>query len=219
MELNQGGALGKGRRLKNGKTNIPQRSFGMLEQAVIAVGDVFGTTPDCVKAAALLRETARLLGYQLRVRPVSVLAHHLPTNSVAVMGPKVTALLSDEQLATIENHLPDGKDNGHVVLTCEEPRLLIDPNLRQLGAHGLDAPSLMLRIQSTNPLTGEWIAAPKDWQIHYILDEDNRVLIDGFERVGSQLASDAKYLSDMLKGGATAETMRQLLVQPPAARS
>jgi hypothetical protein len=127
------------------------------------------------------------------------------------MGPKITALLSDNQLAEIENHLPGGKNNGHVVLTCEEPCLLIDPNFRQLGAYGFDAPSLIVRIQSTDPAGGEWIATPGEWKVHYVLDEDNRVLIDGFDEVVSQLADDAKYLANMIKAGATAETMRQLL--------
>lgn len=213
--------MGKARRLKRERELgislprpvLPRAPLSILHEAVVAVGDVFGSNAKCVEAAALLQETGRFLGYQLRVRPVSVIAHHTPTDSWAFMGPRATRQLPSEVRESLEDHLPGGKDNGHVILTSEEPSLLLDPNLRQLGAHGHDAPSLILRINSTNPDSGEWHATPGSWQINYILDEDNRVLVDQFDQVVRNLSSEAEYLAQMLRAGATAETMLQLHVQ------
>lgn len=210
--------MGKAKRLKRERMSsvffrqpvLPRAPLGALEEAVVAVGDVFGTTPRCVEAAALLQETARLLGYPLRVRPVSVIAHHVPTDTWAIMGPRATGRLSNEARAMTEDRLPDGKDNGHVILTSEEPCLLLDPNLRQLGASGWDAPSLILRINNTNPENGEWQAAPGDWHLTYILDEGNPVLVEKFDQVVRNLSSDAEYLARMLRAGATAEMMLQM---------
>lgn len=193
---------------RNEAQDLLRAPLGVLLEAVVAVGDVFGTNARCVEAAALLQETARLLGYQLRVRPVSLFARHVRTETWAVMGPRATGQLSHEARANAENYRPGGKDTGHLVLTSEEPCLLFDPNLRQLGASGYDAPSLILRINSTNPDTGRWLADAGSWQLEYILDEDNRVLIDWLDEIVRRLSSDAEYLAGMLRSGATAQMMR-----------
>lgn len=211
--------MSKGNRLKRERSEagnfstisiVSRAPLAVLGEAVIAVGDVFGSTPNCAKAAALLHETARLLGYQLAVRPVSVLAHHIPTDTWLFMGPRASEKIPDRARARIENHLPSGKDNGHVILTCDDPLLLFDPNIRQLGSYGLDTPSLIIRIASEHPDDGAWIAVHDGLELQYILDEDNRTLIEHFDKLVKRFASDAQTLAKMLRAGATAEMMRQL---------
>lgn len=211
--------MSKGKRLKRERSEagtfstipvVSRAPLPVLGEAVIAVGDVFGTTPSCAKAAALLYETARLLGYQLVVRPVSVLAHHVPTDTWVFMGPRASEKIPDQARARIENRLPDGKDNGHLILTCDDPLLLFDPNIRQLGSYGLDTPSLIIRISSTHPDEGAWNAEHDGLQLQYILDEDNRTLVKRFDELVKGFASDAEILARMLRAGATAETMRSL---------
>jgi len=43
-------------------------------------------------------------------------------------------------------------------LTSEDPQMLYDPNLRQTGAYGIQAPSVIMNIDSTQPSSGEWNA-------------------------------------------------------------
>ena len=214
--------MGKGSRLRReraadregGGASLPATArvpVEVLWEAVKAVGDVFGERPNCAEAAAVLQETASRLGYELTPRPVSVVVRHEATDTWAFMGPKASALLPDENRHQVEDLRPDGQDNGHLVLTCEDPRLLLDPNLRQLGSYGIDAPSLALRIKSTTPEDGAWSVDYEGLQLMYLLDEDHRVLLTNYDAVRRGFASEAAYLADMLRQGATADVMRTLL--------
>lgn len=182
----------------------------MLQEAVIAIGDVFGSMPACVEAAALLHLTAAGLGYELKPRPVSVLAHAKDSGNIAFMGPKASAMISAEALSRVEDLRPAGKDYGHLVLTCENPSLLLDANIRQLSVMEIDAPSIMLRIRSTNPKTGEWSAEFGDLQLLYMLDEDNQALMKNWAAIVDTHRQNATQLLEMLKLGMSADDIRQV---------
>jgi hypothetical protein len=178
-----------------------------LHDAVMAIGDAYGTDADCASAAALLREAARLMGYELRARPVSVVIRDKKTGDIAVMGPKARARFSPEDLARSEDRRPDGEDNGHLILTSEDPQMLYDPNLRQTGAYGIHAPSVIMNIDSTQPPSGEWNANLPEQYVLYILDEGNRVLIDAMKRAAPNLAEAAQALVGNLRDGMSVDEL------------
>lgn len=190
--------------VKPNDIQVGRASIEMLGDAVMAVGDVFGTTANCADAAALLAAAARELGYDLKPRPVAVFAHKPSTDDFAFMGPKATALIPENRKHAIEDLRPDGKDNGHLVLTSEDPLLLLDPNLRQLGAFGIEAPSVALRIKSTHPDSGEWEMKLPDLNLVYILDESHTVLLERYNEVADAAAVDGKALANMIRRGMSA---------------
>lgn len=185
----------------------------MLQEAVIAIGDVFGSVPACVEAAALLYLTAAELGYELKPRPVSVLAHAKRSGNTAFMGPKASAMIPPEAHSRVEDLRPSGVDNGHLVLTCENPSLLLDANIRQLSVMEIDAPSIMLRIRSTTPVSGDWSAEFGDLQILYILDEDNRALMKNWEETVDMHRGNATQLVEMLKLGMSADDISRVAIK------
>lgn len=205
--------MGKGKRLKAERQlalaeNAGRAPLHMLAEAVLAIGDLFGTNADCATAAAMLKLTAGHLGYELSPRPVSLVAMQPSTGNVAFMGPKATSLVPESDRDRVENHLPEGKDNGHMVLTSEDPALLLDPNLRQLGAFGMQAPSLVIRIQSTEPSSGEWFAELDDLELQYILDEANPALSQWYNDGLVQHADRSRQLATLLRSGAKAHQLR-----------
>jgi len=212
--------VSKGARLRKQRASVqpakprvvlPRVPQDVLFEAVVAVGDAFGSAPRCAEAAAVLWETARLLGYALEVRPVSLLIHDETRDTWGFMGPKASALIPDEVRSDVVDLRPNGQDNGHVVLTREEPTLLLDPNLRQLASYEIAAPSLVLNIRSTHPEDGRWSAELEGLRLMYIDDPDNLALVARWDDVVRRFASESAYLAEMLRAGATADTMRGLL--------
>lgn len=181
-----------------------------LQGAVVAIGDAFGTDADCASAAALLRESARLMGYDLQPRPVSAFVHDKGTGNIAVMGRRALDRLSPEAAARLEEQKTADFDSGHLVLTSDDPSVLYDANLRQVASVGIEAPSIMLNIKSTSPESGEWVANFGDLTVLYILDEDNRILIDAMERIAPSLQENARALVENLRDGVSVEKLRQM---------
>jgi hypothetical protein len=122
------------------------------------------------------------------------------------MGPAARRNLSPEELSELEDHLPNGRDTGHLVLTSNDPKMLFDPNLRQLHAYGIVAPSVAMRISDTEDST-KWSMALKGLQIQYILDEENQALIPRFEKAKVGHRNDALRISAALRRGETATSL------------
>lgn len=208
--------MDKGKRTKQERAAVfplavalPRASIEVLGEAVETVGDMFGTEPECAKAAALLWAIGDYLGYTLDVRPVSLIAHQASTENFVVMGPKAAAQIPESLLAGANYSLLEGENLGHVVLTCEEPRLLLDPTLRQLRNGSLNAPSLLAGIDSTHPDSGEWHVQIGDLEVRYLLDDDNRALLEGFDEAVDFYSATARNLGKGLRAGATASWIRQ----------
>lgn len=205
--------MGKGKRLKATRAARGANArtpFELLQEAVEAVGDAFGEEANCADAAALLAAAGADLGFTLRPRPVSLVAHQPSSGDVAFMGPKASALIPPERQDDVEDLRPGGKDNGHVVLTLDDPAVLIDANLRQLGAFGIAAPSLVLKVKSVDPADGRWSARLEDLELLYILDDDHSVLIERFGEVKDAAGAEGKRLTEMLRAGMTAAQIRSL---------
>jgi hypothetical protein len=178
----------------------------MLLMACDLVGDAFGTRADCAAAAAMLHLTAENLGFELTPRPVSLYARQLSTGTEAVMGPRATALVPESERDRLEDMRPMGVEGnpGHMVLTSEEPRMLFDPNLRQLGGYGIPAPSLAIRIKSTHPEDGGWTADLPDLKLAYLVDDDNDVLRPRYDGGLTSFAAEARRLAQLIRQGKTA---------------
>lgn len=215
--------VGKGARLKGEKAAAAAAGLGrelqervdsaVLDEAITAVGDMFGTEPLCANAAALMQEVGRYLGYTFKARPVSLVAHQPSTGNIAALGPKATELINADVLAGAEFHLPDGRNTGHMVVTCEDPLLLIDANLRQLMRFGMDAPSLRVNTRSSRPSNGRWSFDLPDLQLRYIFDEDNRALLVGFQDTVSSSSRLAAFMAENLRNGASADDVISLVRQ------
>lgn len=208
--------MGKAKRLKAQRTSstgaprvaVRRDVITLLGIATEAVGDAFGQQADCAAAAGLLARVGEMLGVTLNPRAVSLLATDSSTGDVAFMGPKATARVPAQAHARAEDFRPEGKDNGHLVLTLAEPPLMFDPNLRQLGAWGMDAPSLAVRIGSEYPESAEWGVRVGPLSILYILDEQNEALMERFEDVRSKAKGNAEALVRMLRMGYDAADIR-----------
>jgi len=204
--------VGKGSRLKVGRKHnessgttrsaesepLPRADLNLLLRAVEEVGAYFGTTPNCAAAAALLMETGRLLGYTLTPRPVSVLINYTPTDTWIAMGPLALAKMPRGVRENMEDFRPGGRDTGHLVLTNEDPQLLLDPNLRQLGSYGVPAPSIAMRISNPNDSTN-WAVDRDGLRIAYMLDESNRSLMKNFAELVRAAAPRARELVRALR--------------------
>lgn len=179
----------------------PRVPLGALRHAVGVVAYAFGTENQCANAAALLCEVGLHLGYTLTARPVSLIAAD-STGRFAVMGPKA-----------LERHpkTSAGSSLGHVVVTCENPSLLMDANLSQLEQHGMSGPIVMARIESTDPDDGEWGFQEDDLSFWYILDEGARPLIEGFDEAMAYYTAEALPIAKWIIDGATAgDILRRL---------
>jgi hypothetical protein len=144
--------------------------------------------------------TAEQIGYELTPRPVSLIARQQSTENWALMGPKAYDAVPEAERHRIEDFRPDGRNTGHMVLTSEDPLLLLDPNLRQLGGYGMKAPSAAIRIKSINPEDGTWGLDLGDLQISYILD-GNDALWSRYEESLRGHAQNASDLARMLRRG------------------
>lgn len=193
------------------KRIVPSRDpLERLQNAVIAIGDAFGTDADCASAAALLRESARLMGYDLRPHAVSAIVQDKSTGNTAIMGRRALDQLSPEAEARLEEQKTADFENGHLVLTSDDPSILYDANLRQAASVGIEAPSIMLNLKSTTPESGQWVAIFGDLTVLYILDEDNRTLVDAMERAPPSLHESARTLVENLRDGMSIEALRQM---------
>lgn len=214
--------MSKGKRLRDRRAKAAAKAaepppLAWLNTANEAVGDAFGTEADCAVACAILKMTADILGFSLTPRPVSLWARKPSTNDIAVMGPKATALVPESERHRIEDHWFEGRDTGHMVLTSEQPSMLLDPNLRQLATLGIHAPSISLNIKSTNPDGGVWRANPPgfDLELVYMLD-GNDALWDRYESALETHRPHAVALAELVRAGQTAEQIRQRPVRRPS---
>lgn len=185
-------------------TSLPKVSLNALYHAVGVVAYAFGKANQCGNAAALLCEVGRHLGFALTARPVSLIAANSSGHS-AVMGPKA-----------LERHpqTSGSQSLGHVVVTCDDPLLLMDANLSQLDQFGLPGPIVMARIESIDPEDGEWGFEQEDLQFSYILDEGARPLIEGFEEAMANYTAEALMIAKLVRDGATARDVVKLLGRP-----
>lgn len=199
--------MGKASRLK--AERAAQRSVGIdsrspedeLSTAVVVVGELFGIEADCASAAGLMVEIGAQLGYVLRPRPVSVIIREKTTNAVLTMGPRATERFSTEQLARMENHRPGGRDTGHIVVTSDAHSLMLDPNMRQLGSYGIDAPSIVIRVRSTEPASGEWEFSSATLDLVYIVDDGNEGLLPRYEDARREGARYARTIAAGIRAG------------------
>lgn len=181
-----------------------QRStqLDLLQIATQIVGEFFGNSANCADAAALLMETALRLDYQLQLQPVSVRGWHKSTGQQFVMGPRATSTLTEEERRSLTDLRGEGKDNGHLVLTLDEPALVLDPNIRQLGRYGIAVPSIMLRVETTRPSTGRWDVQFGDLLLRYFVD-DNKALLPRYEAARAESSEAAALVARRLRAGAS----------------
>lgn len=173
----------------------------MLSAAVIVVGELFGEEADCAAAAGILVEIGEHLGYPLRPRPVAAIIRDRATGTFLTMGPKATEKLSDDQLARMENHRPGGRDTGHIVVTSDDHGLMLDPNMRQLAKFGIAAPSIVIRVRSTEPDSGEWEFSDSSLDILYFVDDGNESLMPRYRDARRESAPYARVIAEALREG------------------
>lgn len=206
--------MGKGSRLKAERRAATDAEVphARLLTAVQIIGDSFGSRVDCAAAAAMLKLTAQGLGYDLTPQPVSLLARQHSTDYIAFMGPRATALISEEDRARAEDHREGNGDTGHMVLTSEEPLMMFDPNIGQLRAREMWAPnSIAMEIDSIEPSSGEWKFDLPDLTLRYFPD-DNPALWDRYEGGLVGHKDHAERLVALIKSGRTVAQIKATLM-------
>ncbi|MHA7222980.1 hypothetical protein ACX80S_11745 [Arthrobacter sp. RHLT1-20] len=192
-------------------------SLEILQQAVEAVGDKFGTQNRCADAAAVLITVGKHLGYKLEPRPVSLIAEQ-PSQAdpsiknIVFIGPAAEDKMSeDDRKRANKDQLEGGDSLGHLVLTCDDPPLLLDANLRQLEAMGFYAPSLRAHIHTSHPESGHWYLpiSELNLDLFYMLDEGAIVLMENFDAAVAAYSAEARDLSVALRAGHTAKQIRE----------
>lgn len=196
--------MGKASRLKKERAAATvSNPYPDLTAAVELIGYAFGSHPDCAAVSAFLHLTGKRLGYELTPRPVSVVAHQISSDDVAFMGPRASELMAKANAGRVEDHRAEGRDSGHMVVTSEDPTVLLDGNLGQLRAYGLRAPdSVVLRIANTKPENGLWVANLPDLQVTYLPD-DNESLWERYAAGLEGHREEAIQLADMIRSGAS----------------
>lgn len=172
-----------------------------LSAATVVVGELFGIEADCASAAGLMVEVGAQLGHELRPRPVSVIIREKATKAFLAMGPRASERFSAEQLAGMENYRPGGRDTGHIVVTSDAHRLMLDPNMRQLGSYGIEAPSIVIRVRSTEPESGEWEFSSDTLDLVYIVDDGNEGLLPRYEDARREGTSYARTIAAGIRAG------------------
>ncbi len=203
--------MGKASRLKaeraatNETTRVSADQNGNPEKelsaAVIVVGELFGVDTDCAAAAGLLAAIGEQLGHRLRPQPLSVIIREPETETLIMMGPKATEKFSAEQLATMENLRPRGRETGHIVVISDEHNLLLDPNMRQLGSIGVNAPSIIMRVRSTEPDSGNWQFRSDALEILYLVDNENQALLPRYEDAYRESHAYAQTIGEEIVAG------------------
>lgn len=175
-----------------------------LIRAVEVIGHAYGAYADCAGACALLCLTASELGYTLESRAVSAVIKQPSTNDTFFMGPKATALVPEGERHRIENHLPGGRDTGHMILTGLSPRMLFDANLGQIRGYGMNAPdSVAFAIPLTDEPDIAWRIELPDLDVTYMPD-GNPALVERYEAGLAKRKEEAGRLADMLSRGLSA---------------
>jgi hypothetical protein len=184
--------MGKAVKLKRQRAN--ERAVNphpKLLRAVEVIGRAYGAHADCAGACALLCLTAGELGYTLEPRAVSAVVRQPSTNDTFFMGPKATSLVPEEERHRIENHLPGGRNTGHMILTGLSPRMLFDANLGQVRGYGMNAPDSVWRIELP------------DLDVTYMPD-GNQALLERYKAGLAKRKEEAGRLADMLSRGLSA---------------
>lgn len=195
--------MGKGQRLKAERKaatgQVREQNRRRLQDITATLVHLFGETPDCAGAAALMVAVGDELRIPLRARPVSVVVQNTDNGDMFFMGPKARLSLTAEQLARTEDLSSGGKDTGHMVVTSDEARLLLDPNLIQARAYGMDAPAVVMRVNSTDPASGEWFFRHAPFVVQYMLDEENRLLMPRFDSQRGEARAMARHIAERLR--------------------
>lgn len=203
--------MGKGKRNKlKQNAPVPRVSIEVLHEAFKTVGDYFGTDTKCAEAAAMLCGVGKYLGYQLVPRPVSIgVNDHISDRSV-VMGEKMRRFLTDEQVESAARAARLGDEaGGHIIVTLDEPALLMDPNLRQVNPLGINVPNIFREIETTHrgdtpdddPEDGRWEVSTSDFSVTYELDSSAMHLLDNFDEYMSIEDPAFKYIAKELRAG------------------
>lgn len=202
--------MGKAKRIKRERAQrrAPE-PHAALNMASELIAYSYGSHADCAAAAALMVMTGKELGYTLTARSVSVLARQPSTGAIAFMGPRASALVAESDRSRAENHRAGDGDTGHMIVTADEPRVLIDVNVGQIRGYGMQAPDgITINIQSTDPENGQWIANTQDLELVYLPD-DNDALWDRYRAGLSQLQASAHRLAQLIAGGASVDAIKQ----------
>lgn len=201
--------MGKGNRnkLKRGEP-IPKAPLETLHRAFELVGQRFGTRTKCVEAAAMLYGIAKHLGYDLRLRPVSVGINDNISGKSVCMGPRILAGLTPEQREEAHADCLTGSNSlGHVVLTLDAPAFLMDPNLRQVNTLGINVPNLFVPIENANLdlKDGQWIVNGEGFEVTYLLDAGATPLLANFDQYSAIEEADYQMMAMALRRGQTVE--------------
>lgn len=171
-------------------------------EASQVVGNYYWREPRCGDAAMLLREIGRLMGYTLDIRQVSIFAHDSATGRNAMSGNKVLSMIPEELLSRVAQvGSAESLGNGHVVLTCAELGILIDPTASQFTNLGVQFPNITMNIADCNPESGQWSAVLGDVSVWYILDDEATPLVPEDMVVPERTLKDASDINRMIRSG------------------
>lgn len=216
------------------QTKLARRSKDaarLLEEATIIVGDIFGTQPECIEAAALMVGIARALGSTVTPRAVSTVAFSPISGSVVATGSRAAAWVEEQYRLRGENaswrHSAGSPEldaheflrAGHMVVTLDEPAMVFDPTFRQFSRNGLPMTSIAANIPSTHPDDCKWQlkVATLGLFVTYFIEDENRGWQDTFDTRVEGWDFTARQIATGLRAGYGARGFpTHLRLEPPA---
>lgn len=200
--------MGKGKRIKELRASRAKEKapINVLHDAFLVVEDHYGTETRCVEAAAMLCGVGKHLGYELRPRPVSVaIKDHTTGNSMMLGEAFLPNLTAEEVEAAYAGNKLGSENLGHMIVTLDQPPLLMDPNLRQVASRGLMVPNTFTRVEATH-VDGDydnlgWEIGHEDYEVKYVVDSNASALLEDFEEFMALHDADYKEIARRLKSG------------------
>lgn len=114
-------------------------------------------------------------------------------------------LTAEEVEAAYAGNKLDSENLGHMIVTLDQPPLLMDPNLRQVASRGLMVPNTFTLVEATH-VDGDydnlgWEIGHEDYEVKYVVDSNASALLEDFEEFMALHDADYKEIARRLKSG------------------
>lgn len=170
---------------------------GDMTYATGEVSNYFGTKRRCIQAAALLTQTADLLGHRVRPRAVA-LAAASPNGTDLVLGERANDAFANGSVTDPE--FADWNGAGHVVVTLDDPAYLFDPTIAQIAARVGVAPfAFVTALEDPSPTNGRWGFNMEGVRLRYFLVPEDITWRQDYDYAWKYYADTARDLADLIR--------------------
>lgn len=153
--------------------SVDRTGFGLpvgpsiLQNLTRAVSLALQPDPSSVEAAALWIRTAHLLGFPAEPYGVALTVTDKQSQRRVMIGTAAGDEAQSSSSPGVTIPRPGWDGAGHVVAYVPRHKLLVDPALTLVCAHGIDSPPLLATVRTKNTRDGQWHFDSPDLDIVY----------------------------------------------------